>query len=287
MKFLFCCAEYENYSDDDEVEDKSASSLSYVGTAAYDVLRKKHNWFHHQLWNVTSGKVIGEAHQTPRTLWKSERDPPEGHDDWFPQKMSEILSRTEQWADVMSLGPPDGLFLEEIKKALAIISDRALTSLKPVILRMMFGNIVGMPLNCNAIIKDLTADLPENANIQLWVGAWRKGVSWNHAKIIAVDGRYLHTGGHNMWDAHYVRIFHHCHFQPLRFKSQTNIYSHSSKTIPSMTCLSRWRAELPMTVTCLPMTSGSLSNSIRQRVVERLSIVFLTTCGSVCRHVSR
>jgi len=70
---------------------------------------------------------------------------------------------------------------------------------------MMFGNIVGMPVNCDAVIHELTADLDEDANIQLWVGAWRKGVSWNHAKIIAVDGRYLHTGGHNVWDRHYLK----------------------------------------------------------------------------------
>ena len=30
-------------------------------------------------------------------------------------------------------------------------------------------------------------------------------MSWNHAKIIAVDGIYLHTGGHNQWDRHYLR----------------------------------------------------------------------------------
>ena len=70
---------------------------------------------------------------------------------------------------------------------------------------MMFGNIVGMPVNCNAVIKALTEDLPADANIQLWVGAWRKGASWNHAKLIAVDGRYLHTGGHNLWDYHYLK----------------------------------------------------------------------------------
>jgi len=51
---------------------------------------------------------------------------------------------------------------------------------------------------------ELTADLPEDANIRMWVGAWRRDASWNHAKIIAVDGKYLHTGGHNMWDAHYL-----------------------------------------------------------------------------------
>jgi phosphatidylserine/phosphatidylglycerophosphate/cardiolipin synthase-like enzyme len=116
--------------------------------------------------------------------------------------MSEIVSRTEVWCDLLSLAPPDGLFLVEMKKALTTIANNAMTSLKPVVIRMMFGNIVGRPVNCDAVLRALTEDLPDDANIQLWVGAWRKGVSWNHAKIISVDGRYLHTGGHNMWDAH-------------------------------------------------------------------------------------
>jgi phosphatidylserine/phosphatidylglycerophosphate/cardiolipin synthase-like enzyme len=52
----------------------------------------------------------------------------------------------------------------------------------------------------------LTKDIPsEKTHLRLWVGAWRKGISWNHAKIIAVDGNFLHTGGHNMWDGHYLK----------------------------------------------------------------------------------
>ena len=50
----------------------------------------------------------------------------------------------------------------------------------------------------------MTKDLPEDAKLQIWVGAWRRAFSWNHAKLIAVDGVYLHTGGHNLWDAHYL-----------------------------------------------------------------------------------
>jgi len=176
MSSLCCCCIDEAESSGDEVQDKSAVNLSYVGTAAYDVLRQKHNWYHHKLWNVTSGKIIGPVHQTPMTQWKSTHDPPAGNDDWFPQKMSEVVSRTEVWCDILSLAPPDGLFLEEMKKALAIVADNARQTLKPVIIRMMFGNIVGMPVNCNAVLKALTEDLPADANahMQIWVGAWRK-----------------------------------------------------------------------------------------------------------------
>merc|ERR1719454_316866 len=70
---------------------------------------------------------------------------------------------------------------------------------------MLFGNIVGMPVDCDQVVEDLTSDLPEDTKIELWVGAWRRGVSWNHSKIIAVDGKYLHTGGHNLWVPHYLK----------------------------------------------------------------------------------
>jgi hypothetical protein len=49
-------------------------------------------------------------------------------------------------------------------------------------------------------------DVPKNANLKIWCGAWRKGVSWNHAKIIAIDGQYLLEGGHNLWDDHYLKV---------------------------------------------------------------------------------
>jgi len=189
-----------------QIEDSSAQKLSVVGRAAYDALKFKHAWHHHSMWNVTTGKTVGSLHQTPNaSVFKTSDDPQEAHADWFPDKMKEIMSKTTTWCDLMSLGPPDGVFLTKIKEALATICETAKSSEKPIVIRMMFGNIVGMPTNCDKVLKELTNDLPESANIQLWVGAWRKGASWNHAKIIAVDGRYLHTGGHNLWDYHYLK----------------------------------------------------------------------------------
>ena len=195
-------------------EDEHATNLSHVGTAAYDALRTKHHEHHHQLWNVTSGKVIGELHQTPKEAWPGHPVHPEGHDDWFPEIMGEILSRTTNFADVLSLGPPDGKFMTSFQKALAKIAETAEGKKHPIIVRMMFGNIVGMPTNCSGVLAELTKDLTGDENIRLWVGAWRKGVSWNHAKIIAVDGKYCHSGGHNMvrpsmrWDMVGESYFH-------------------------------------------------------------------------------
>lgn len=114
------------------------------------------------------------------------------------------MSKTQVWCDVTSLAPPDGRFLDAFKQALRDICETASTKDKPIIVRMMFGNIIGAPTNCDAVIQSLTKDLPEHPNLKLWVGAWEKGLSWNHSKIIAVDGHYLHTGGHNLWDPHYL-----------------------------------------------------------------------------------
>ena len=95
--------------------------------------------------------------------------------------------------------------MTKFQEGLATICERAKNSEKRITIRMMFGNIVGMPVNITGVMKKLTENLPPNPNIRMWVGAWRKGVSWNHAKLIAVDGLYLHTGGHNMWDYHYLK----------------------------------------------------------------------------------
>mmetsp|Transcript_6628 Transcript_6628/g.8253 ORF Transcript_6628/g.8253 Transcript_6628/m.8253 type:complete len:103 (+) Transcript_6628:413-721(+) len=86
------------YDDGIQVIDNSADKLSHVGAAAYGVLRKKHRWNHHLLWNVSSGNVIGELHQTPpNRVFGMSRAMGSGHDDWFPQKMAEIMSRTTVW----------------------------------------------------------------------------------------------------------------------------------------------------------------------------------------------
>mmetsp|Transcript_15693 Transcript_15693/g.33163 ORF Transcript_15693/g.33163 Transcript_15693/m.33163 type:complete len:578 (-) Transcript_15693:154-1887(-) len=199
------CRKQDYESSGDEIHDTDAINLSHVGEAVHEVLGKRHNNHHHDMWNVTSGKIIGTVDDTPRNVWDTASDPETDNDDWFPEKLGEIISRTESWCDIMSLGPPDGKFLTAFQNALRTLAERSKETDKRIVVRMLFGNIAGMPVNCNGVIKALTKDLPEGSKLQLWVGAWRKGFSWNHAKLIAVDGVYLHTGGHNLWDAHYLK----------------------------------------------------------------------------------
>lgn len=195
--------------DSDLLNDTECAKLSHIGKAAYRTLLARHANQYKRCWNVTSG-AIRQIRQTPygweRGTWDSVNDPPEGHDKEFPERMGELISMTEYWCDVTSLSPPDdGHFMDEFKKAVVVVAKKSMRLQRTIILRFLFGNIAGMPVNCTSVIKELTRDLPEGANIQLWVGAWRKGVSWNHSKIIAIDGKYLFSGGHNLWDRHYLR----------------------------------------------------------------------------------
>jgi len=192
--------------------EEATNVLSHVGKAAFNVLQTKHLSHQQSLWNVTKSKMIGSLQQTPTpnpSFWESAEEPMNGHSNWFPEKMCEIMSKTTTWCDVMSLAAPDGYFLIQFKKALKNICDNNEGNVKgknkPIIIRCMFGSYgKGLPTNCEKLIKVLTEDLPKGANIQVWVGTWRTGVTWNHTKLIAVDGRYLQTGGHNPWSESYL-----------------------------------------------------------------------------------
>jgi len=186
--------------------------LSHVGQAAVDVLRTKYDVHRGVCWNVTHGRVVGEVFQSPPnkyfTCAKIDADNETTHSDFLPEKMGEIMSRAEEWVDFTSLSQPDGKFLKHMCKALKAISDRG----KPVTVRFLTGNIIGMPTDNDALLVLLTDNpeypeyqLPADTKLRIWLGSWRKGLSWNHSKILAVDGKYLFQGGHNVWDAHYLQ----------------------------------------------------------------------------------
>lgn len=62
------------------------------------------------------------------------------------------MSRTEHWCDLMSLGPPDGKFMTAIKSAIEKINENAQGKDKPVVIRLLFGNIIGMPVRSGKLI---------------------------------------------------------------------------------------------------------------------------------------
>lgn len=179
---------------------RASGRLSHVGRAAVRVLKWKHPFQYRTLWNTSAGRLVS-LDDTPK-YEQFNPDRVENHSEWFPEKVGELIAKTEIWCDIVSLGPPDGDFLYAIRAALEKLHVKD----KVIIIRIMFGNIVGMPVNCKNVMKRLIKNIPKDSTkLRIWMGSWRRGITWNHAKFIAVDGRLLHTGGHNFWTRHYLR----------------------------------------------------------------------------------
>ncbi len=188
---------------------RKQGELSHIANAAIRELKANHPEFHEELWASTSGRVVGEIQHGPRNAWSNKEDPPEGHTNWLPEVMAGLLAKTEYWCDFMSLSPPDGMFMDMIKESIVTLAEKSIKDSKKIVVRFLFGNIIAVPVDCTAVMKEFTEELVtrglvEDSKLEIWVGAWRKDMSWNHAKIIAVDGKYVHTGGHNLWDPVYL-----------------------------------------------------------------------------------
>jgi phosphatidylserine/phosphatidylglycerophosphate/cardiolipin synthase-like enzyme len=183
--------------------------LSHVGESAHRALEKDHSHHRNVLWNVTSGNVVEEIHPTPRMAFCNAAAQEKGQDDdWFPNVMADLMKRTNVWCDVLCCTPPDGLFLTKFNEALQVLAAKKCD--KPITVRILFGNIIGFPVNLKTAIRELTNGIHSSSqqhtnNMRLWVGVWRAHVAFNHAKIIAVDGQHLWTGGHNWLSQHYLQ----------------------------------------------------------------------------------
>ncbi len=178
---------------------------SHIGVAAIEELEANHSDYKDELWASTTGQVVGRIQHSPKGMWDQLHDLDAGHTDWFADVYGDLLAKTEVFCDFLSLSPPDGMFLEKIKASLAILAEKSRKSGNKIVVRFLFGSVIALPVQCTAVLEEFTSGLSSDTNLEIWVGAWRKDICWNHAKIVAVDGKHVHTGGHNVWDPVYLQ----------------------------------------------------------------------------------
>lgn len=116
----------------------------------------------------------------------------------------EMVAGAERRIDILSLNPADGVFLAAIKRGLrALARDN-----REVAVRFLFGWVPTRD-TVSAFRTDLArfcqAQRIPTQLITIMVGQYYsyKPMFWNHAKIVAVDGRVALVGGHNLWDSAY------------------------------------------------------------------------------------
>jgi hypothetical protein len=122
-----------------------------------------------------------------------------------------LVISAHQSVDIAMLAPPaDGRFLAALRNAVTWLahSGRAVT------IRAIAGDYppegVDMRKFLDALVRD-ARDVP-GSQLRVYAGATRScnagpgcnGLSWNHAKIVAVDGERAIVGGENLWSPDYL-----------------------------------------------------------------------------------
>ena len=122
-----------------------------------------------------------------------------GHSDGFVDELYNTMIEADEFLDISTLTAPDGRFLAAMRNAMTYLGNTG----KSIQVRIVYGGIPGM--GPSSLVEELTRDLNGQSNLTINAGTYNMGLdSWNHSKIIAVDGKKLITGGHNMWTDHYL-----------------------------------------------------------------------------------
>ena len=125
--------------------------------------------------------------------------------------IEETIAAAERLVDIASLEPfASGDFAAAIRRGLARAARRG----QPLTVRVLYGRhrfVSQTDADFEAAIRDLAADLPADGDVHLHACRMetsndQHAPSWNHAKIIAADGRAAIVGGHNLWHADYLGL---------------------------------------------------------------------------------
>lgn len=165
-----------------------------------------------KFYSLTKGNMLIRQLDTPQ-LW--------GHDpavmNYIPAAgnltaaIEGLIASATRTVDISCLFPfPSGLFRHAIRNGLRA----ALLRTPALRVRITVGYYVPIPpasvaadptTVIDAFIKSL--DLPDTARVQLDVALMQTwATSWNHGKLIIVDGQHAICGGHNLWSDDYTQF---------------------------------------------------------------------------------
>lgn len=161
-------------------------------------------------YDLTAGNQLARDWivHTPNMWGRRAADLPAGHSDWLPQRVQELVASARQRVDVTLLQPaPDGPFLDALRAGLQTLAQRR----QPVTVRLIVGQYPPENVDVPAFYKALTDGL-DLSRVTVAVAAFRSCIafedcdsySWNHSKIISVDGVAVMAGGHNLWAKDYL-----------------------------------------------------------------------------------
>jgi phosphatidylserine/phosphatidylglycerophosphate/cardiolipin synthase-like enzyme len=134
-----------------------------------------------------------------------------GHSDAMLPPIYDLIASATRSVDIDLLQPaPDARFLGTMRAAFGALA----RSGRPISVRILVGQFPPDNVDSKAFLEQVSAEAKgvANARLQISVAAVRSctsfddcdSFSWNHSKIISVDGWEALVGGHNMWTKDYL-----------------------------------------------------------------------------------
>jgi phosphatidylserine/phosphatidylglycerophosphate/cardiolipin synthase-like enzyme len=134
-----------------------------------------------------------------------------GHSDVLAVRLHDLVVRAEHRVDIAMLQPPaDGRFLGALRDALQTLA----LSGRKVTVRIVIGQYPPGNVDVAGFLAKLVSPIEYSPKDRLRVSvaamrscvAWEDcdSYSWNHSKIVTVDGTDVLVGGHNMWSKDYL-----------------------------------------------------------------------------------
>ncbi len=199
-------------------------NTSFAATPHIDFVENKLNQFaplaNGSVWQRTSGnKIAGYGQQEDAWLlqtpncWGDASCSNTGALEHLANTIEQDIAAAKYWVDITTLVTyPDGIF----QRAIVAGIKSAFEQSPNVQIRILGGTPPAMG-NFNTAYSEtakhyltrLKADLGEHADsIKISVAGVETSwlYSWNHSKIVAVDGKTSIVGGHNMWEAAYGQV---------------------------------------------------------------------------------
>jgi phosphatidylserine/phosphatidylglycerophosphate/cardiolipin synthase-like enzyme len=150
------------------------------------------------------------------TIWpaagsKTRRQVCFGHSDAIVNRIYDLIAGARSSVDVTLLQPaPDTRFLGTLRAAFGALA----RSGRSVSIRVLVGQYPPSNTDTRDFLEKVGADVKDvpGAHVRLSVAAMRSctsfddcdSFSWNHSKIISVDGREALVGGHNLYSRDYL-----------------------------------------------------------------------------------
>lgn len=150
--------------------------------------------------------------QTPNVWGQPAADVKPGAGAFVANRVTQLVAGAQKFVDITTLSPfPTGGFETAIIDGLKQLAQSG----RPVTVRYLAGWYPDLPgdsrLNQSQYLKQVVKALKDgypNSKLKIYAAAMRVNVTtWNHAKIVAVDGERALTGGQNLWDTDYLQLY--------------------------------------------------------------------------------